>query len=148
MRTARCPRHIRDLPRKYADLVDLLPPRPIHTEGEYDQMREMIDLMAGHKLTRDQTDYLDALTTFFSAYEEARHAINTSDISGVELLQQLMDENDMNASDLARLLGIHPTMGSKILRGTRALTVEHLLKLADHFRVSPELFMRPNAETA
>jgi antitoxin component HigA of HigAB toxin-antitoxin module len=147
VKTARRPHHIKDLPRKYADLVDLLPPRPIHTEGEYGQMREIIDLMAGHKLSRDQADYLEALTTFFSAYEEARHAIDTSDISGIEILQHLLDENDMNASDLARLLEVHPTMGSKILRGGRALTVEHLRKLANHFRVSPELFMRPSAET-
>ena len=47
----------------------------------------------------------------------------------------------MNASDLARLLGVHPTMGSKILRGQRALTVDHLRKLSARFKVSPRLFI-------
>jgi antitoxin component HigA of HigAB toxin-antitoxin module len=47
----------------------------------------------------------------------------------------------MNASDLARLLGVHPSMGSKILKGDRSLTVAHLRKLADRFKVRPELFM-------
>ena len=47
----------------------------------------------------------------------------------------------MNASDLARLLGVHVGMGSKILKGERSLTVEHLRKLADRFKVRPELFL-------
>jgi antitoxin component HigA of HigAB toxin-antitoxin module len=47
----------------------------------------------------------------------------------------------MNASDLARLLGIHPSMGSKILRGERSLTVDHLRTLCERFKVNPRLFM-------
>ena len=47
----------------------------------------------------------------------------------------------LNASDLARMLGVHASMGSKILKGQRSLTVDHLRKLADHFKVRPELFM-------
>lgn len=46
-----------------------------------------------------------------------------------------------NASDLARLLGTHPSMGSKILKGDRSLTVDHLRTLANRFSVRPELFM-------
>ena len=56
-------------------------------------------------------------------------------------LKHLLDENDMNASDLARLLGVHPSMGSKILKGERSLTVNYLRKLAAHFKVSAELFV-------
>ncbi len=47
----------------------------------------------------------------------------------------------MNASDLARLLGVHPSMGSKILNGDRMLTVEHLRKLSERFKVNPQVFM-------
>ncbi|MBM4017929.1 MAG: helix-turn-helix domain-containing protein [Planctomycetes bacterium] len=47
----------------------------------------------------------------------------------------------MNASDLTSLLGVHASMGSKILKGERSLTVEHLRKLAERFKVSPEVFM-------
>jgi antitoxin component HigA of HigAB toxin-antitoxin module len=32
-------------------------------------------------------------------------------------------------------------MGSKILRGERSLTVEHLGKLCERFKVNPQLFM-------
>ena len=56
-------------------------------------------------------------------------------------VKHLLEENGMNASDLARLLDIHPTMGSKILRGERSLTVDHLRKLCERFKVNPRLFM-------
>ena len=62
-------------------------------------------------------------------------------MGGIEALRYLLAENDMNASDLARLLGVHASMGSKILNGDRSLTVEHLRKLAARFLVRPELFM-------
>jgi antitoxin component HigA of HigAB toxin-antitoxin module len=52
-----------------------------------------------------------------------------------------MKENGMNASDLARLLGVHPSMGSKISKGERALTVDHLRKLSARFKVDPRLFI-------
>ena len=61
--------------------------------------------------------------------------------SWIDSLQSLLDENDMNASDLARLLGVHPSMGSKILRGERSLTVKHVRRLAARFGVSPEQFI-------
>ena len=75
------------------------------------------------------------------AYEVKHHAIDTSDLSGLDLLRHLLAENGMNASDLARLLDVHPSMGSKILRGERSLTMDHLRKLCERFKVTPRLFM-------
>ncbi len=54
----------------------------------------------------------------------------------------------MSASDLGRLLGARP-LGSAILRRERQLSKANILKLADHFRVDPGLFLgsghRPHA---
>ena len=102
----------------------------------------MIDrLMACTKPTRGQALYMETLVQLVQAYEAEHHAINTSDIRGVDSLKHLLNENDMNASDLARLLGVHASMGSKILKGERSLTVEHIRKLAARFKVRPELFI-------
>ena len=102
----------------------------------------MIDrVMAVGKLTQGQELYLETLVQLVQAYEAQHHAIDTTDLSGVEILRHLLAENDMSASDLARLLGVHVSMGSKILKGERSLTVEHLRKLADRFKVRAELFM-------
>jgi HTH-type transcriptional regulator/antitoxin HigA len=130
------------LPGRFADLAALTPPRAIADDAEHARMLEMIDrLMARAKLTRGQEVYLETLVQLVEAYEQTHHAIDTSDLSGIDSLRHLLAENDMNASDLARLLGVHPSMGSKILNSERSLTVDHLRKLAERFGVRPELFM-------
>jgi len=130
------------LPGRFEDLVAQMPPRAINDDVQLANTIEMIDaLMASGKLTKGQASYLETLVQLTQAYEAAHHEIEIDDISGLDALKHLMDANDMNASDLARLLGVHASMGSKILKGDRALTVEHLKKLAARFKVTPQLFI-------
>ncbi len=130
------------LPRSFDALVAQMPPQAIMDDVQYDNTVEMIDrLMAAGKLTGGQELYLETLVQLVQAYEAKQHAIDTADLSGIDALRHLLAENGMSASDLARLLGVHPSMGSKILKGKRSLTVGHLRKLAERFKVRPELFM-------
>jgi HTH-type transcriptional regulator/antitoxin HigA len=130
------------LPARFEDLVQMMPPRAITDDVHYENTVGMIDvLMAAGKLTKGQEMYLETLVQLVHAYEAHRHAIETADISGISVLKHLLAENDMSASDLARFLGVHASMGSKILRGDRSLTVEHIRRLAERFKVSPEVFM-------
>jgi len=110
--------YIERLPGRFEDLVHLMPPQAIQDDAHYESTVEILDqLMAAGKLTKGQALYLETLVQLVQAYEAAHHAIDTSDISGIDSLKHLLEENGMNASDLARLLDMHPSMGSKILRG-------------------------------
>jgi len=130
------------LPKQFRELVQLMPPQAILDEVQYDNNVEMIDrLMAGGRLTRGQSIYLETLVQLVQAYDAAHHAIDTSDLGGIESLKHLLEENQMNASDLARVLEVHPSLGSKILKGERSLTVAHIKKLATRFKVRPEIFI-------
>ncbi len=132
----------RKLPRSFNGLVAAMPPQAIMDNVHYDNTVEMIDrLMAAGRLTRGQELYLETLVQLLQAYEAEHLSVDTADLSGIDALRHLLAENDMSASDLARLLGIHPSMGSKILKGDRSLTLGHVRKLADRFHVRPELFM-------
>lgn len=130
------------LPGQFENLVRIMPPQAIMDDIHHGNTVEMIDrLMAAGKLTRGQGLYLETLVQLVQAFEAERHAIKTSDLSGLDSLKHLLDENHMNASALARLLGVHASMGSKILKGERSLTIGHLRTLSQHFKVSPQLFM-------
>jgi HTH-type transcriptional regulator/antitoxin HigA len=118
----------------------MLPPRPIHDEADYDNAIEMLDSLVGFDLNEDQTDYLVVMTTLVGAYEDVNHAIDTSDISGLDSLKYLLEQNNMTASDLGQLLG-NRSLGSKILRGERELSKSHLRILARRFKVSAGLFL-------
>ena len=130
------------LPGRFEDLVALMPPRAILDDIHLENSVEMIDaLMAGGTLSKGQEIYMETLVQLVQVYEAANHALDTAGTSGLDSLRHLMGENEMNASDLARLLGVHVSMGSKILKGDRSLTVEHLKKLSSRFKVSPGLFI-------
>jgi HTH-type transcriptional regulator/antitoxin HigA len=128
------------MPRTFSGLCRLLPSRPIHDEADYDNAMEMLNSLVGHKLNKDQRDYVEVLTTLVGAYEDEYHAIDTSDIRGLDALKYLLEQNDMSASDLGVLLG-NRALGSKILRGERELSKTHLRILADRFKVDAGLLL-------
>ena len=130
------------LPKSFDRLVALLPPMAIRDEVHHSNTVEIIDrLMQVEKLSRDQADYLETLLELVEVYEARHHAIELSRSTGLESLKHIMTAAGLNGSDLGRLLGVHASMGSKILNGERKLTWEHAKKLAARFAVAPALFM-------
>ena len=58
------------------------------------------------------------------AYEEEHHAIKTGNLSPIDALKFLMEENNLNAADIGKLLG-ERTLGSKLLRGQRKIGLKY-----------------------
>ena len=129
------------LPKNYEGLVRMHMLRPIHDEVGLTNATEVIDAMAGHKLNGDQEAYLEALSTLVEAYEEEHHPFDDSKITGLQALKCLLEENRINAADLARLLGVDRSLGVRILTGERRLTADHLRILSKRFKVSADLFL-------
>ena len=129
------------LPKDYAELCQLLTPRPIHDKVDYANVTEITDAMAGHKLTADQEDYFDLLCRLIEDYDKKHTQLDTPKVTALDALQHLLDANDMSAADLARLLDVHRTLGGMILRGERQLTLAHVRTLAKRFNVSADLFL-------
>lgn len=132
---------IRVLPRTFVGLCKLFPLRPVHGDADLDRATRMIDAMAGHRLNRDQEDYLEALSSLASVYEESRYSRDLSHVTPVDALRFLVEQNGLTASALGELLG-NRSLGSKILRGERELSKDHISVLAGRFCVSPSLFLR------
>jgi HTH-type transcriptional regulator/antitoxin HigA len=140
MKTTRGQIEFSRLPRDYAGLCRLLIPRPIHDKIDYENVVEISDAMAGHSFTADQEDYFDLLSRLIEDYEKEQ-GLPVPKGSGMDALRHLLEANDMNAADLARLLGAHRTLGGMILRGERQLTLAHVRTLAKRFNVSADLFL-------
>jgi len=129
------------MPRTFARLNEILPLTPLHDERSYERARRIAEgILRLSRRTRGQLDYLETLTILMESYERQHHAIDTSRLSPLEVLEFLIDQYSMTASDLGRLLG-NRALGSAILRGDRDLSKAHIVKLAAHFHVSPAVFM-------
>ena len=109
--------------------------RPIHDQVDAENAAEMIDLLAGHKLNAEQTDYLELLSDLYEKWENAQFPISRA--RGAELLRLVLAERGEKARDLAKLLGIDSSLAYRLLRGERQLTAPQIRKLADRYGLDP-----------
>ncbi len=61
----------------------------------------------------------------------------------VKLLEALMKENKVNSSDLATTLGISQSGISDILHYRKELSGDMIARIAERFKISPDLFTKP-----
>jgi HTH-type transcriptional regulator / antitoxin HigA len=123
---------------RYLELLQQFPPRPIKSEEEFLAVQDVMDnLLDVDKMTLEQRDYLDVLGILVHEYEEKN--VLMPDLSGVELLEALMDEFGIKPQDLNSVFQAE-SVCSEVLGRERELTVEHIEKLAGFFKVSPSTF--------
>lgn len=128
------------LPGTFENLVLMHMPRAITDDVEMENVQEIIDRLTSiPRLTNGQGQYLDTLTILLEAYEKEHPPFAERRLSSRKVLKVLLEEHDMNASDLGRLLGDR-SLGGRILKGERGLSKAHIRKLCERFKVGPELF--------
>ena len=129
------------LPKDYLSLCQRYVPRPLHDAADYAAARQAIEPLVGFedRLTAEQADYLEAVSSFIEAFDLV--AVKWPEGKPADTLRFLIEQRGMTAADLSRLLGTDRSLGPKILRGERRLTVDHVRILARHFQVEPSLFL-------
>jgi HTH-type transcriptional regulator/antitoxin HigA len=116
----------------------------LRSERDYDAAVELLDNLAVRpegSLDSGEQDYFDTLTMLVEVYDRQHHDLDTKHTDPLTNLQYLMQESGMTQTDLGRLLG-NRASASLILNGHRKLSKSHIRKLADHFKVSPAVFLR------
>ena len=121
-------------------VVKRFPLRPIRNEQEYDDATAVAQDLFLRKLDAGEQEYLDALTTFISAYEDKHYDFDTSGKSPLDILRHLMDANEMKPADLAGIIGSQPA-ASMILTGRRSISKTQAKRLAERFHVDAGLFL-------
>jgi HTH-type transcriptional regulator/antitoxin HigA len=127
------------IPDSYEALCRIQLPRPIHDKVAYENALVIVDALAGHKLSKEQEDYLEALSLFVREYE--RRFVEEPLVDPLELLNHLLEENGLTRKDLAQILGVDISIVTRILKGTRSITLEHARRLGERFKVRPSLFL-------
>ena len=129
------------LPKDYLGLCQRYVPRPLHNAADYAAARQAIEPLVGFadRLTADQTDYIEAVSSFIEAYDQTR--VKWPKGTPLDTLNFLLEQHNLTAADLSRLLGADRSLGPKILRGERRLTVDHIRTLAKHWNIEPGLLL-------
>ena len=128
-----------EVPKTYRSLCALWLPRPIHGKEVASEATEIIDALSVFTdLNEDQLDYLDAVAHFVTEYEGL---VELPPVSGLAVLQSLVEDHQMSGADLSRILGGSRMLGAMILRGERNITANHARVLGTHFNLSPGAFL-------
>lgn len=124
-----------EIPKTYAALMAVHMLRPIHDQVDAENAAEMIDLLAGHKLNREQNDYLELLSDLYEKWEAAQFPLSRK--LGSELLRLALDERGHKARQLAELLEIDVSLAYRLLSGERQLTAGQIRAVAKHYALDP-----------
>jgi HTH-type transcriptional regulator / antitoxin HigA len=125
----------------YADLVVKVLPTAIQSEEEYEIMLENINELMSKgetELSSEEVRLLETLAILVEAYEDEHYPI--PDLPPNEVLKYLMEENGLKQSDLLHIFG-SSGIASEVVNGKRAISKAQAKKLAEHFKVSVELFI-------
>lgn len=129
-------------PTTFDALIGELMPAAIHDKAAYGNALEMVRRLAVvPNLNEDQTRYLDTLCVLIAAYEKDHRTIGKAKRKPLEVLREFVTEHKMKVRELGTLLGVSEPAASMILKGDRALTLDHVRKLAARFKVSTALFV-------
>jgi HTH-type transcriptional regulator / antitoxin HigA len=140
--TMRTVKHRAVVPGNYFKLVTRFPLRSIKSAQEHEAAVKVLSRLAvvepGDTGTRQ---YMETLAQLIDGYERgAGLKLDTSGVSPRRILRHLMDEHGLTVTALGRIVGSQGTL-SDVLAGRRELSKAMIRKLADHFGVSPAVFL-------
>ena len=125
----------------YLKLQRAFPLREIRSQTELDDATKILD-----KHFRDSYEdageeaYIFALSSIVAAFEEKLEA-SQPEATGLDMVKFMMDQFDMNQTELGKVLGISQGTVSQILNGTRKVTADHARALGKRFNRDPGLFL-------
>ena len=124
----------------YGRLLRKALPRPVRTEKDNERYLQVAEhlMNLGERMTPEQRELLDLLVVLIERFESERYSLSAA--LPAEILRELMEARGMKLADLAALIG-SKGVASEILSGKRGLSKTNIKRLAEHFRVSPELFL-------
>jgi HTH-type transcriptional regulator/antitoxin HigA len=129
-------------PTTFEALIGQLMPTAIHDKAAHGNAMQMIRRLAViPALNEDQARYLDTLCVLVAAYEKDHRTVGKAKLKPLEVLREFVAEHRMKVRELGTLLGVSESAASMILKGDRALTLDHVRKLAERFKVSTALFV-------
>ena len=111
----------------------------IKSEAQYNQYCDILEELISYD-SKENQDEIELLTFLIEKWDEEHNSFN--DLNPIESLKVLMQENELKAKDLAKILNLSKGTISKILNYHKGLSKDSIRKLAQHFKVSQETFNR------
>jgi HTH-type transcriptional regulator / antitoxin HigA len=125
---------------RYLELIRAFPLRPLRSDADLHRAIATLDALTDRgELDGAETDYLSVLSGLVHEYESEQDPL--PDMSPIEALRYLLDENGMTQAQLSEQTGIAVATISEILNEKRGISAKVRAALAARFKVDPALFV-------
>lgn len=126
-------------PAAYGKLLAAELPKAIKTEKDFERVVEKLEALdfPQRKLTPEEEALRELLAALVEVYDEENYDI--PDAQPHEVVQHLMEERNLKPTHLVGVIGDR-TQVSDLLSGKQEISRAQAKKLAEFFRVAPELF--------
>ena len=115
-----------------------------NNDEEYEVIESYLDKLIDE--TRDDENHPLAQAMLIigenlEEYERTNHPGIGSDVTDIEIIKYLMEENDLTQKDLIDIFGNQGNV-SKFLNAERTLSKTQIIKIRERFSISADFFMR------
>jgi len=114
----------------------------IKSEPQYNTYSNALeDLLESNENSKDSGDEIELLTLLIEKWDVEHSTLN--EVNPIELLHSLMNDHNLKAKDMVKILGVSKGLVSDILNYKKGLSKEIIRILSSYFKVSQEAFNRP-----
>ena len=126
--------------KKYSRLLAKALPKVIESDAELGRMAAQLEhlLIPERELTPEESALAALMLRLIEDYDDKYYPI--PDGKPHEMVQFLMEQKGLKQADLVSLIGSRAQV-SDLVTGKRGISKAQAKKLAEFFRVSPELFI-------
>ena len=126
--------------KKYGKLLAKTLPKVIETDEEFDRMAALLEELTipERELTREEDALASLLEKLVIAYDDEHYPL--PDVPPHRMVRFLMEQRGLKQADLVPVLGSRAQV-SDLVNGKRGISKNQVKKLAEYFKVSPELFI-------
>ena len=118
--------------------------RKPQSEEEYKKLEHLLDCLidkVGNDEDHPLADVMEIIGTNLEAYDDENAPSIGDDVTDIEMVQFLMQENNLHQKDLAPIFGSQANV-SKFLNGERTLSKKQILGLKKKFGISADFFLK------
>lgn len=128
---------------EYMELIRKFPLQPIRNKTMADKATAILDRHFRNTFAdAGEEKYILALATLLADYEDEHNpGPDTSHITGLETLRNLVETSGIRQDELTRVLGVSQGAVSRILNGKLSITADHARALGKRFRLDPGAFL-------
>ena len=122
--------------------METLKYKVITSDNQYDSYCGLLEnLVFSENKTKETEEEIALLTLLVATWDNYHRVLEIAD--PIAMLHSLMDEQNLKAKDLVKMLGMSKGAVSEILNYRKGLSKEVIRKLADYFKLRQEAFNRP-----